>query len=298
MADVHSPAFVEGTLAFAWRRWRLQRRFRHKVGYWGDFETPTTCEEKIQFRKLYGNHRRYALMADKYRVRQYVAERVGAQYLVPLLGVYDWLTPEVFDSLPERFVIKANHGCKWQRIVWNKADLDIPATVRYFNRLMHKYYGRKSGEYHYRLIEPKILVETLLVDGNDSPPDYSLYCYHSAEGFDYAITIATPRAETVVHFDKHWNCIEGQVTSEKLAKYVRPKNSEEMVRVAEILSREFDFIRIDLYNFDGRIYFGEATCTPAAGLAPLRDPVRARMRTEMWKLDVDNPQLYRMPKAA
>jgi hypothetical protein len=298
MANANSPDFVEGPLAFAWRRWRLQRRFRRKVGYWGEFETPVTHEEKVQFRKLYGNHHRYALMADKYRVRQYVAERVGARYLVPLLGVYDRLAPEVFGSLPEQFMIKANHGCKWHRIVWNKAELDIPSTVRYFNRLMHKHYGHKSGEYHYCLIEPKILIETLLVDGSDSPVDYNLYCYHSNDGFDYAIAIATPRAETVVHFDKHWNRVEGQFTAEQSAKHVNPKNFDEMVHVAEVLSRGFDFIRIDLYNVNGQIYFGEATCTPAAGFEPLEDPVRARMRAEMWKLDVDNPQLYRSPKAA
>lgn len=280
------------------RRWKVQRRFRRKVGYAGDFERPRRYEEKVQFRKLYGNHERYALMADKYRVRRYVAQQVGSQYLVPLLGVFDRLTPEVFDDLPDRFIIKANHGCKWHRIVWNKADLDVPSTVRYFNRLMHKHYGRKSGEYHYRLIEPKVLIETLLVDGNDSPADYNLFCYHGDVGFDYAITIATPRAETVVHFDKNWNVWEGEFSAEQTAKLVNPKNFDEMVRIAESLSCGFDFLRIDLYNLDGRIYFGEATCTPAGGLSRVDNPFRARMRAQMWKLDVDNEQLYRKPKAA
>lgn len=298
MSIFRSSDSDEGAFSFALRRWQTQRRFRRKVGYAGDFERPQGYEEKVQFRKLYGNHQRYALLADKYRVRQYVAQRVGSQYLVPLLGVFDRLTPEVFDDLPERFIIKANHGCKWHRIVWNKADLDVPSAVRYFNRLMHNRYGRKSGEYHYRFIEPKILIETLLVDGNDSPADYNLFCYHDDQGFDYAITIATPRAEKIVHFDKNWNLWEGEFTAEQTAKFVNPKNFDEMVWVAESLSGGFDFLRIDLYNLDGRIYFGEATCTPAGGFTRVDNPLRARMRTQMWKLDVDNDRLYRKPKAA
>lgn len=292
----HSSHRAEGALAFALRRWRLQRRFRQRCGYAGDFEHPSNYEEKIQFRKLYGNHARYALVADKYRVREYVAERAGARYLIPLLGVYDRLTPEVFETLPERFVIKASHGCKWHRVVWNKADLDVAATVRYFNRLMGQRYGAKSGEYHYSLIEPKILIEELLADGGDSPADYCFDCYHGAQGFECTVAISTPKASA--YYDRHWHLLEGGLPAELSARLVEPENYTEMVRVAEALSRGFDFIRVDLYNVAGRIYFGELTCTPHAGFTSFDTPVRFRMRTEMWRLDIDNEQLYRKPRTA
>ncbi|MBL4885362.1 MAG: hypothetical protein JKY95_12600 [Planctomycetaceae bacterium] len=298
MLKLYSSNGVESPIVFAMRNWRMRNRFRRKLGYVGNFEQPQTFEEKIQFRKLYGNHKRYAMMADKYRVRQYVTERVGKQYLVPLLGVYDRLTPDIFADLPDRFIIKANHGCKWHKIVWDKSALDVASTIRYFNRLMKKRYGRSSGEYHYKLIEPKIVIETLLVDGDDSPVDYSLFCYHSEAGFDYAVTISTPRYETIVHFDKHWNIVEGEFTAEQYAKYVRPENFDQMLRIAEALSQGFDFIRIDLYNLDGRIYFGEATCTPGGGLGPAKDPRFSQIRTEMWKLDTENEQLYQKKKSA
>ena len=237
-------------------------------------------------------------MADKYRVRELVADRVGPQYLVPLLGVFDHVSPETFAELPDRFVMKANHGCKWQKIVWDKQQLDIPAAVRYFNRALRRTYGGKSGEYHYGLIEPKITVEQLLSDGNDSPADYNFFCYHHAGRFDYAISIVTPRWERAAHFDRRWNLLDGDLTAAELEKLVRPKNWNQMVDIAEAISRDFDFLRVDLYNLDGQIYFGEATCTPGAGFGQIENPARRQMRTDMWHLDADNPRLYQTSQVA
>src|SRR5579871_2936752 len=108
---------VAAKFAFRMQRALIARRFKEGLGYEGDFEHPRTYQEKVQFRKLYGNHRFYSSLADKYLVRNYVTERVGERYLNPLLGVYDRLTPEVFESLPCEFIIKANHGCHWNRVV-------------------------------------------------------------------------------------------------------------------------------------------------------------------------------------
>jgi hypothetical protein len=106
----------------------VQRKFRKKFGYDGNFSSPRSYHEKIQYRKLWGNHPFYAMVADKFRVREYVAEKVGERYLIPMLGVYDYLTADVFDKLPSRFIIKANHGCKWNEIVWDKQKLDMEAS--------------------------------------------------------------------------------------------------------------------------------------------------------------------------
>jgi len=133
---------------------------------------------------------------------------------------------------------------------------------------------------------------------DDVPADYNFFCYHGSKGFDYALAVALPRNRKAVHFDKHWNVWEGEFTAEEAARLVNPPNFDEMVRVAEALSRGFDFVRIDLYNVAGRVYFGEVTCTPAGGLGPVNNEFRARMRNEMWELDADNPQLYHKPIAA
>ena len=288
---------VEGRLAFWRRRRRLRRRFHKRFGRVGNFENPRTYEEKVNFRKLYGNHETYAQIADKVRVRDYVAERVGEHYLVPSLGVHDRLRPEIFDDLPRQFIIKASHGCRWNNIVYDKGKLDVAETIRYFDRRLDDTFGAREGEFHYSLIEPKLLIEELLLHEGRIPCDYNLYCYHHDGRFDLAIAISSPDGGPYAHFDKHWNLLEGDLSPEDQKKLVDPENFDEMVSVARALSEGFDFIRVDLYNVQGRVYFGELTCTPSAGMNPVENEVRAAMRTRMWKLDVDNPRLYRKPSA-
>lgn len=285
----------ESRLAFHIRRLRLHLRFRKKMGCWGSFENPRTYQEKLQFRKLYGHHAFYAMAADKHRVRDYVAAKVGARYLIPQLAAHARLTPEVFAPLPERFIMKANHGCKWHLIVRDKAALDIPATVSRFNGYLGRTYGARNGEHHYRFIPPLVVFEELLDDGGRPPADYCFYCYHGRRGFDFAVSVALPGTHTTLHCDKDWNVWDGEFPPEEAKRLVSPPNFPEMVEVAEALSRDFDFVRVDLYNVGGRIYFGELTCTPAAGLGPIENLFRAARRDEMWELAADNPLLYRRP---
>jgi hypothetical protein len=174
----------EGILEFQRRRRRIQHLFRQTCGYEGDFTWPQQHSEKVQYRKLWGNHGFYAMVADKYRVRDYVAEKVGERYLIPLLGAYDRLSPGIFDALPDRFVINANHGCAWCKVVWDKKELDVDETCEYFNQVVKQVYGRDLGEYHYSLIKPKILITELLTQEGNLPWNYDLFCYNSNEGFD------------------------------------------------------------------------------------------------------------------
>lgn len=282
----------EGRLPFAWRRWRIHRRFRRKIGRHLHEAHPVAMEEKVQYRKLYGNHAVYAFLADKYAVREFVTERVGARYLVDLYAVHDRLTPEVFTDLPDRFIIKATHGCKWHQIVRDKAKLDVAATVRRFNGYVRRVYGRTSGQYHYRLIPPRIVIEELLDDGGDSPPDFDFFCYHGPTGFDYALAVVMPRGTRAVYFDNDWSITSMSCTPEEAERAKDPPNFAEMLDVARRLSQGFDFMRIDLYNVAGRICFGEITSTPAGGYVPVGHPGRAARAARLWRLDRDNRLLY------
>ncbi len=277
------------------QRMRIRRQFRRSLGYAGDFENPCTYQEKIQFRKLYGNHAFYARVADKYRVREYVAGRVGGQYLIPLLGVYEQLRAEDFATLPSRFIIKANHGCKWHEVVRDKSRLDVGATVRRFNRYLRATYGGNSGERHYAFIPARIVVEELL-EGNTGgcPWDYSFFAYHSASGFDYNYAICAPDGRGAT-FSRRGELLDSRLSREELAPHVAPANFQEMVEVARLLSADFDFVRVDLYSVAERVYFGELTCTPHQGYGKIADPRRQKMRDEMWHLDGNNPLLYRAP---
>lgn len=285
---------VDAIALWAQRR-RIARHFRETTGYDGNFENPKSHQEKVQFRKLYGNHGFYASVADKYGVRDYVAARIGAQHLVPLLGVHERLTPEAFVDLPQRFIIKATHGCKWNQVVVDKSRLDIPATIRHFNRLLRKKYGRGGGERHYNLIKPRVVFEQLLQSADGGLPwDYGFFCYNGPNGFDYSYGISSPSGKSAT-FTKEGEMLSSRFTEEELAPHLRPANFDEMVAIAKALSADFDFVRVDLYSVDGKIYFGELTCTPHRGYGRIDPPRRQKMRDEMWHLDARNPRLYRPP---
>lgn len=288
--------------AFGWaatqvQRIQVRRQFRRHMGFDGNFENPRTHQEKMQFRKIYGNHEFYALVADKYRVREYVANRVGAQYLIPLLAVHDRLEPQHFDALPDRFIIKANHGCKWNQVVRDKSTLDIAATVRRFNKYVRARYGRNSGERHYAFIKPKIVIEELL-EGNTGgcPWDYSFFSYNSPSGFDYAYSIVAPDGRAAA-FTRKGEMLVNRIPLEELAPHLNPPNFGQMVQVARALSADFDFVRVDLYTVGSSVYFGELTCTPHQGYGLIPEARRQKMRDEMWHLDAYNPRLYRAPAA-
>jgi hypothetical protein len=284
-------------LAFRTQRWIISVRFKHSVGCRGDFENPRTYQEKVQFRKLYGNHGFYASVTDKYRVRSYVATKVGEKHLIPLLGAYDRLDRSVFDELPQQFIIKANHGCKWHQIVYDKSALDIDRTVRRFNRLCKRRFGWIAGERHYSFIQPKIVIEQLLYGPHGGVPwDYSFFCYHGPDGFDYNFAIASPDGKSAV-FQKDWTVLDCDIPEHELTPHLKPANFETMVQVARDLSADFDFVRVDLYTVGSEVYFGELTCTPHRGFGTFLNRERQKMRDEMWHLDASNPLLYRPPKS-
>jgi hypothetical protein len=278
------------------QRVRVHRQFRHHLGHDGDFENPRSHQEKTQFRKIYGNHRFYALVADKYRVRNYVTSKVSERYLIPLLGVYDRLTPAVFDALPNRFIIKANHGCKWHQVVRDKSTLDIDATVSRFNKYVRTRYGWASAERHYSFIEPKIVIEELLEgNGGGLPWDYCFFSYNGPSGFDYAYSIVCPKGRAA-SFNKHGELLSSLIPEAELAPHLNPANFQEMLQVARDLSVDFDFVRVDLYSVGDQVRFGELTCTPGQGYGKA-DARRQKLRDEMWHLAADNPLLYRAPAA-
>jgi hypothetical protein len=282
-------------LAFNAQRLIIRRQFKASLGYPGNFENPKSHQEKVQFRKLYGNHAFYASVADKYRVRSYVASKVGQQHLIPLLGAYDRLHRSVFDTLPQQFIIKANHGCKWHQVVYDKSKLDIDKVVRRFNRLCKRRYGWVAGERHYNFIKPKIVIEQLLRDrGGGLPWDYNFFCYHGPNGFEYDFAIASPDGKSA-KFEKNWQLRTSDIPEHELAPHVKPANVEVMVQVARDLSVDFDFVRVDLYTVEGKVYFGELTCTPHQGYGLILNKERQKIRDEMWHLDAQNPLLYKPP---
>jgi hypothetical protein len=281
-------------LHFFLQETKIRRLFRKHVGFEGNFENPQTHWEKVQFRKLYGNHAFYGRLADKVLVRDYVRERVGGDVLVPLLGVCDRLDDRILETLPDRFVIKISNASGWNEVVRDKAAMDRRRTIRYFNRKLRKRYSRKFGEVHYDYCTPRILIEELLLNDGELPWDYRFYCYNGTRGFDCRLCLDTP-GNISGYFDASWKLSGGGLTLEMAGERASPKNLSRMVEIARELSRGIDFVRVDLYDVRGKIYFGELTFTGSAGFLVYADPDLNELRDRMWELDRHNPSLYRNP---
>jgi hypothetical protein len=239
-------------------------------GYWPDFKNPRSFSEKIWNRMLFNRDPIWTMVSDKMRVREYVVSKVCSEYLIPVLWSGDNPNEIPFSKLPLSFVIKANHGCKYNIIVKDKTQLDVAGTKFKLKKWLETNYCQSSlvgAEWAYKNIDPVLMVEAFL-DCNGTPPlDYKFFCYSG-------------RAEFLqVSFDRFGDASERFLDKDFCAidlwnglklfqgKIDRPDNYKEMVQVAETLALDFEFIRVDLYNVNGRIFVGELTCYPAGGIA-------------------------------
>jgi hypothetical protein len=214
---------------------------------------------------LHERDARLSVLCDKLRVRDYVAARVGADYLVPLLwhGTDPALIP--FGELPARFVIKTNHGCSYNIIIKDKAQADPLKIKLQLGKWLRINYGEDfclGIEWAYRNISPAIIVEAFIGESDRPPIDYKFYCFAGRVEF-----LTQHFGRFVKHQTRSFDRDYGpHVFHYQFEQYAgpceRPKNFEVMVQLAETLAQEFEFMRVDLYNVGGRIFFGELTPYP------------------------------------
>jgi hypothetical protein len=222
----------------------------------------------------------YTQLSDKYTVRDYVAGKVGHQYLIKLLwhGEEPQMIP--FDALPADYVIKTNHASA--QVIVVKGNSDRTKIIATLSAWLRTNYFLGGGEYQYYDIRPRVLIEELLRNQDGSEPlDYRFWCF---DGTPQVIQVDNHAHDINPFFDIDWNLLdlhyrEG-VSRPALA---RPRNYEEMLTVASQLSSGFDFVRVDLYNIDGKIYFGELTFTPAGSLK-LQPTIWDAKLGEKWKM--------------
>lgn len=234
-----------------------------------DLNNPKTLNEKIQWLKINDKRIECTQLADKYSVRSYVEEILGTEYLIPLLGVWD--TPEDIDfsSLPNQFVLKSNHDSKGVMICKDKNNFDIDAAKKFLNSRLNRngfWYGR---EWPYKNIKPCIIAEQYMTDESSTElKDYKIMCFN---GRPDNIMVCSNRSNGHVdfnYFDLSWNPLtfnKVDENSQSQNRIQKPKNLAKMIEIAKIFSKDFYFARIDLYNVDGQIYFGEITFYPASG---------------------------------
>ncbi|HWZ65823.1 MAG TPA: ATP-grasp fold amidoligase family protein [Patescibacteria group bacterium] len=238
-----------------------------------NLRNPQRWSDKLQWLKLYGNLEQFALYADKYTARAYVEEKIGAQYLVPLLGVWDNFDDIPFDDLPKQFVLKVTHGCGYNYICKDKSTIDLPKLKVRITGWQKEDFYKQERELQYKPCVPRIICEVYLEDSATKDlPDYKIYC---AKGQPKVIQVDNDRF--VDHrselLDLSWKRLDyvrvsnfGEIKN--LPK--KPKTLPTMLQIARELSADFPYVRVDLYSIGDKIYFGELTFTPGSGAVNIR----------------------------
>ena len=263
----------------------LKLQFRAQMGKWLDLENPQTFNEKLQWLKLYDRRPEYTMMVDKYAVKAYVAQQIGREYIIPTLGVWDRFEDIDFDTLPERFVLKCTHDSGGLVICRDKASLDLQMAREKLEKSLKRnfyFYGR---EWPYKNVKPRIIAETYMEDSHTGElRDYKFFCF---DGEAKTLFVATERQTTgeETKFDffdmdyQHLPFCNGHPNAHCLPE--KPKCFDEMRRLAEKLSKGIPHVRVDFYEVDGKVYFGELTFFHWSGFVPF-DPAEWDVTFGSW----------------
>lgn len=253
-------------------KWKYYLNFRKKL----HLDNPQTYNEKLQWLKLHDKHDEYTQMVDKYEAKKYVASIIGEEYLIPTYGVYNSFEEIDFASLPQQFVLKCTHNSGGVFVCKDKATFDIEGAKKQVKKWLKKNPYWKNREYPYKNVKPRIIIEQYMEDESGYElKDYKFFCF---DGTAKYIFVASDRGkddeETKFDFyDIEWNLLpftNGHPNSNKKMK--KPENYDKMVDISERLSKGIPHVRVDLYNINGRIYFGELTFFHWSGLVPFVPP--------------------------
>lgn len=248
------------------------KKYKNAMGKDLDWDNPKDLNEKINWMKFNMDLSEWTRLSDKYRVREYLKERGREDLLVKLYGVWENADDIDFEALPDKFVLKSNHGCGTVILVKDKSKLDVPCVRKKMNNWIKSRYGILTAEPHYLNIKPLLIAEELLEnDTLDSTSliDYKVFC---VEGEIYCIMACANRTigkgmETMF-YDTDWNpkpeMLAGVHVHDKVC-IPKPSCLDELLKAAEDLSKGHHFVRADFYISKGRVYFGEMTFTPKGG---------------------------------
>ena len=241
----------------------IGRKFLATFGRPLNWDNPQTYNEKINVSKLYMPTPEKTRLADKYLVREWISEKIGSEYLIPLLGVYDSFDEIDFNSLPQSFVIKCNHDSGSVTLVKDKHKIDIEVLRRKYDVLLKRNYAWMGWEMHYRAIKPKIIIEKYM---GEAVNDYKFLCFDGRPCYCWVdFNRYTNHKRNMYNLEWelqpfnqwHYGNYEGEAK--------RPECFGEMKRIAAVLCEGFGHVRVDLYVIGGKIYFGEMTFTNGNG---------------------------------
>ena len=248
----------------------IKEQFRQCYGYELNLKNPKTYSEKLSWLKLYDRKDIYTKMVDKYEAKKYVADIIGDEYIIDTYGIYDNFDDIDFDKLPDKFVMKCTHDSGGIVICKDKSKLDIEKTSEKIEKYLNRSFYYLYREWPYKNVKPRIIIEKYLEDKKQGQLiDYKFYCFNGEPKFLYISHILENHDVDKKSFaDLNYNKIDLKMgeTQEFDALPEKPLNFEKMIEIAKKLSKAKAFMRVDLYEVEGKIYFSELTLYPSAAL--------------------------------
>lgn len=250
----------------------LKRAFQIRMGKSLNLKNPTTYNEKLQWLKLYDHNIEYASMVDKYAVKQYVSDKIGNKYVIPTLGVWDNFDDIDFNTLPDRFVLKCTHDSGGLVICKDKSTFNKNKAKKKINSSLNRNYYLTGREWPYKNVSPRIIAEVYMEDEKTAElRDYKFFCFN---GEVKAMFIATERQKTGEEvkfdfFDANFNHLpirQGHPNAKVPPK--KPECFEEMKELAAKLSLGIPHVRVDFYEVNEQVFFGEMTFFHFSGMMP------------------------------
>lgn len=254
-------------LAFVPDKLFLQLKYRRHFNRWINFSHPATFNEKLQWLKIYDRKPEYAGMVDKYEVRQYIADIIGEQYLIPLLGVWNHFDDINFSTLPDQFVLKCTHDSGGLVICKDKSNFDITAARKKIEHSLNRNFYYVAREHPYKNIKPRIIAEKYM-EASDTNEllDYKFMCFNGEHKCTFVCSDRRDGDLKVTFFDNYWNVLPFERHYPRSASPIAcPGRYADMVNLAKKLSAGTSFLRVDFYEIEGKIYFGELTFYPGGG---------------------------------
>lgn len=258
-----------------WLNWMRDKEYislmyRANMGEKINLDNPRTFNEKIQWLKLYDRNPEYIKMADKYKVKKYVADIIGEEYIIPTLGVYDKFDDIDFEKLPNQFVLKCTHDSGGNVICKDKKEFNIDKAKEKINKSMKKNYFYWGREWPYKMVKPRIIAEQYMEDKVDGElRDYKFFCF---DGEPKVMFVATDRGKGETKFDffdlefNHLDIEQHYPNSKE--KIRKPKEFEKMIELSKKISKNLKHARVDFYEVNGNVYFGEITFYHLSGFQP------------------------------
>lgn len=246
----------------------LRLMFFLRMGYKLNLQKPVTFSEKLQWLKIHNRQDFLTNLVDKVCVKEYVNKRIGNKYIIPTIGVYDSVEKIPWNELPKQFILKCSHDSGGIVICKDKDSFDINNAKKKLKKGINQSYYKYNREWPYKNVPKKILAEELISSPDGDLRDYKFFCFNGEPKF-LKVDFGRFTDHHANYYDLNWNLLPfGEAALPPIPDHIEkcPENFDEMIEIARNLSKGHKFIRVDLYNVEGKIYFGELTFYPASGM--------------------------------